>query len=342
MRARLGFSIAAWIKPEVLILDEALNAGDMAFNRKVSDRMKELVTAAKMVVLVTHSIDYAVKNCDRLIWIDKGEVKAVGVPSEVAAQYRATVPKKGNLLSKNYDLHQTIARVSDRVVVAARNVGITYKGSGGSYQALKNVSFQINEGEVVGIIGHNGAGKSTLCKTITKILAPDSGEIKVDGETTALLGYGIGFNYQLTGRDNILLNGMMLGIEKSRIVSRIDQIIEFSGLHKHIDKPIKQYSSGMIARLGFSIAAMLEPDIFIIDESLTTGDAEFNQKASVKIQELIMQAKAVIVVTHSMNFVEKICTRAIWMKNGEIQYDGDPVEAITRYRNDVERTNRRA
>jgi len=335
MLARLGFSIVAWSEPEILIIDEALNTGDLAFSQKAAERMKELVAKAKMVILVTHSIEYAVKTCDRLIWIDKGMIKAEGDPSEIAKLYSESLPKRKQAATRVLELNKTQSRITDRVVVDAKNISITFRHKGGTHQALNNVSFQVREGEVVGIIGHNGAGKSTLCKVITKILVPDSGSLYVNGETTALLNYGIGFNQQLTGKDNILLNGMLLGIPKSKIVKNTDKIIEFAGLEKHINKPVKHYSAGMKSRLGFSIAAMLEPDIFIIDESLSTGDMEFNQKASLKIQELIDQAKAVIVVTHSMRFVEKVCTRAIWLKNGEIRFDGDPVEAVKRYKLDA-------
>jgi teichoic acid transport system ATP-binding protein len=335
MLARLGFSIVSWTEPEILIIDEALNTGDLAFGQRAAERMKELVAKAKMVILVTHNIDFAVKTSDRLIWMDKGEIKAEGDPSSVAKLYKESMPKKSNQVKRVLKLNSIQSRITDRVVVDAQNISITFKYRGSVHKALNNVSFRIREGEVVGIIGHNGAGKSTLCKVITRILAPDSGKLEINGETTALLNYGIGFNQQLTGKDNILLNGMLLGIPKSKIEEHTDQIIQFSGLEKHIDKPVKQYSAGMKSRLGFSIAATLEPDIFIIDESLSTGDMEFNQKASLKIQELIDQAKAVIVVTHNMGFVETVCTRAIWLKNGEIQFDGDPVEAVRRYKRDA-------
>lgn len=335
MIARLGFSIVALTEPEILIIDEALNTGDLEFSQRAAKRMKELVSQAKMVILVTHNIGYAEKTCDRLIWIDKGEVKAEGEPAKVAKLYKESVLKKTSPIKRKWELSKTQSKLTERIVVNAQSICVSYKNNRNVHKALNNVSFQIREGEVVGIIGHNGAGKSTLCKVITKILLPDSGVLEINGETTALLNYGIGFNQQLTGRDNILLNGLLLGIPKSKILENADQIVSFSGLGKHIDRPVKQYSAGMKSRLGFSIAATLEPDIFIIDESLSTGDMEFNQKASEKIQELIDQAKAVIIVTHSMSFVEMVCTRAIWLKRGEIQYDGDPVEAVRRYRQEV-------
>jgi teichoic acid transport system ATP-binding protein len=338
MRARLGFSIVAVMDPEILVLDEALNTGDLEFSQKASQKMKDLVKKAKMVVLVTHNIDYAERNCSRLIWIDKGKIRADGEPSEVAKMYRMSVPEQPVVKKKEkLEINGVDSRASNRVVIEAHNMTVTYKYNGKRFNALNGISFQVYEGEVVGIIGHNGAGKSTLCKVMTRILRPDSGKMNVYGETAALLGYGIGFNAQLTGIDNIMLNGMMLGMPKDAIRNRIDQIIEFSGLHKFINQPLKQYSAGMRARLGFSVAAMLEPDILIIDEALSTGDMEFNQKASLKIQDMIDKAKAVIVVTHNMRFVEKVCSRAIWLKKGEIQYDGDSREAVKRYVADVKR-----
>lgn len=150
------------------------------------------------------------------------------------------------------------------------------------------------------------------------------------------MGYGTGFNAQLTGSDNIFLNGMLLGIPKQRVEKDYSEIVNFSGLEKFIDKPVKEYSSGMKARLGFSIAATLQPDIFIIDEALSTGDAAFKQKASEKIQDMMEKAKAVIIVSHSMSFVEKVCTRAIWFERGQIKFDGDPKEAVNQYMMEVD------
>lgn len=336
MRARLGFSIVAFMEPEILVLDETLNTGDLEFSRKASQKMNELVHKSKMVVLVTHNIDYAERNCSRLIWIEKGKIKADGDPSEVATLYRKSIPDKPATKRTNkVEINAIESKTTNRVVIEAQNLTVSYKYKGKTFNALNGIDFRIHEGEVVGIIGHNGAGKSTLCKTMTRILRPDKGVLNVYGETAALLNYGVGFNPQLTGLDNIMLNGMLLGIPKDKIKTRIDQIVEFSGLQKFIDRPVKQYSSGMKSRLGFSIAVMLEPDILIIDEALSTGDLEFNRKSSIKIQEMVDKAKAVVVVTHNMRFVERVCSRAIWLKKGEIQFDGDPIEAIRSYKTDV-------
>ncbi|OLO42336.1 teichoic acid ABC transporter ATP-binding protein [Alkalihalophilus pseudofirmus] len=336
MKARLGFSVAAYLEPEILILDEALNTGDAAFSRKAAEKMKELVSKAKMVVLVTHSLRFARKNCDRLVWLDKGVIRKVGDPKEVVEQYKASVPDRKPRKRRKLELQKTNTEIKERTVVKAENVGVSYRLSKETFWALKNINFEIKEGEVIGIIGHNGAGKSTLCKLMTNILSPDEGKLTLKGETTSLLGYGTGFNAQLSGRDNIFLNGMLLGIPKSKIEKDYPQIVAFSELKGAIDKPVKEYSSGMQARLGFSIAATLQPDIFIIDEALSTGDMAFKQKASEKIQEMMERAKAVIIVSHSMGFVEKVCTRAIWMERGQIRFDGKAEEAVALYRSDVE------
>jgi len=341
MKARLGFSVAACLEPEILILDEALNTGDLEFSQKAANKMKELVTRAKMVVLVTHSLKYAKENCDRLVWLDKGKIKKVGNPEEVVQLYEEQVQmEKKKPTSPPKELNKVVAKKNDVVVIQSKNLGVSYHLNREKHWALKNVNLEICEGEVIGIIGHNGAGKSTLCKVLTNILVPDEGELSISGKTTALLSYGAGFNGQLSGTDNIYLNGMLLGIPKRRIQENYNEIVDFSELGKRIDEPIKQYSSGMKSRLGFSIAAILEPDIFIIDEALSAGDLYFNQKASEKIQEMISLAKAVIVVSHSMGFVEKVCTRAIWFNQGEIMSDGEPTQIIKEYRQHVQKVKR--
>lgn len=342
MKARLGFSVAAHLEPEILILDEALNTGDAKFSKKAAKKMKELVKKAKMVIIVTHSLKYAKKNCDRLLWLDGGVVRDAGDPAEIIEKYKATVPPRPPRKQKNLQLEKTETTITDKAIVKADNLGISFRLNKDTFWALKNVSFEIKEGEVVGIIGHNGAGKSTLCKVLTNILAPDEGSIYLGGDTTALLGYGTGFNGQLTGVDNIYLNGMLLGIPKKKIEEKYNKIVSFSELGKAINQPVKEYSSGMKSRLGFSIAATLQPDIFIIDEALSTGDMAFRQKASERIQDMMEQAKAVIIVTHSMTFVEQMCTRAIWMKQGQICYDGEVEDAIQAYQDDVKANQKKA
>lgn len=335
MRARLGFSVASHLQPEILILDEALNTGDARFSRKAADKMKELVKNAKMVIIVTHSLRYARRNCDRLMWLHRGEIKEIGDPATVVKNYRASVPRQPRK-RRSLELIKTETVVKDRPVIEAKNLGVSFQLSSGEFWALDGLDFTINEGEVVGIIGHNGAGKSTLCKVMTDILKPDKGSIEIHGKTSSLLGYGTGFNPQLTGTDNIFLNAMLLGIPKHVVEEKYEEIVEFSGIRRAIDKPVKSYSSGMRSRLGFSIAAILQPDIFIIDEALSTGDLAFRQKATERIQEMMERAKAVVIVTHSMNFVEKVCTRAIWIEKGKMRADGKAEEVVAEYRKVME------
>jgi teichoic acid transport system ATP-binding protein len=332
MKSRLGFSVAANLHPEILILDEALNTGDAKFSKKAAVKMRSLVKEAKMVILVTHSLGYAQNNCDRVMWLDGGEVRDIGDPKTIIANYRATVPKRPPRKKGKLQLRKTETEMRDNVVIRAKDVGVKYKLTTGDFWALKDVNFEVREGEVVGIIGHNGAGKSTLCKTLTKILRPDEGELELHGETSALLGYGTGFNPHLTGEDNIYLNALLLGIPKWRVDEKYDQIVEFTGLGDKVKKPVKDFSSGQKARLGFSIAANLQPDIFIVDEALSTGDLAFQQKASERIQEMMSRAKVVIIVSHSLAFIEKICTRGIWMEQGRVMFDGSAEEAVYKYK----------
>lgn len=332
MRARLGFSIATMLQPEILVLDEALSTGDAEFNAKAMARTKEMVKKAKMVVIVSHDINFIRDNCTKVIWIEQGKLKTAGDPQEVCPAYQEHALSQKNLKPpKRLKFKQTTTKAGDETVIQATNLGLKFNLDGKDFWALRDCSFTVKQGEIVGIIGPNGAGKSTLCRILSGILKPDTGSLTQEGEVSALLSLGSGFNIQLSGRDNIYLNGLMLGIPKRELETLVDEIIDFSGLEEFIDEPIKNYSSGMVARLGFSIAAMLEPDIFIIDEALSTGDMTFYEKASARIQEMINSAKAVIVVTHSMAFVKKVCTKAIWLKQGQIMHMGDPVETVELY-----------
>jgi teichoic acid transport system ATP-binding protein len=332
MRARLGFSIAAMISPEVMLLDEALTTGDLDFASKAGLRVKEMVKNARLVIVVTHSMDFVRENCDYALWIDSGEIEAIGDPNDVVDQYEKIVEqKKKNRPERLLHLAKTVTEVKDSVVANVSGLGVSFSVGKKPFWALKDVSFTIKEGEIVGVIGHNGAGKSTLCKALTNIYRPDEGSIQLDGRTSALLGFGIGFMNELSGRENIYINGMLLGISKKSINAVNDEIVEFSELGKAIDKPVKYYSSGMRSRLGFSIAASLQPDILIIDEALSAGDKAFTEKAAEKIQEIIEYSKAVIVVTHSMKFVQNVCTRGLVIDSGKLVYDGDAVDAVKWY-----------
>lgn len=340
MKARLGFSIAAMIEPEILVLDEALSAGDIEFNARATAKTRELLAGSKVVIIVSHDIDYVEKNCNKAIWIEKGEIKASGESGDVCSLYRSSVEaKKANRKAKKYaNFKKTRSTASETIAVKAENLGVKFKLNHKTIWALKDVSFEIREGEVVGIIGPNGAGKTTLCRVLGGLLRGDEGTIQLNGEISSLLSLGAGFNKLLPGRDNIFLNGLMLGLTRNRISDLYDEIVEFSELESFIDTPVKYYSSGMISRLGFSIASAIEPDIFIIDEALSAGDASFHEKASERIQEMIEMSKAVVVVTHSLSFVKNVCNRAILMKDGRIHFDGKAKDAVKKYRDDVART----
>ncbi|WP_158727915.1 MULTISPECIES: ABC transporter ATP-binding protein [unclassified Flavobacterium] len=189
--------------------------------------------------------------------------------------------------------------------------------------ALQDINFEIERGEVIGIIGKNGAGKSTLLKILSRVTAPTTGSIKFGGRVASLLEVGTGFNGEMTGRENIFLNGAILGMTKKEITSKLDEIIEFSGCQRYIDTPVKRYSSGMYVRLAFAVAAFLEPEILIVDEVLAVGDAEFQKKAIGKMQDISTRGgRTVLFVSHNMDSIMRLCSKAILLKNGKIiDYD---------------------
>jgi len=197
--------------------------------------------------------------------------------------------------------------------------------------ALRDVSFDVERGEVVGIIGRNGAGKSTLLKILSKITCPTSGSVKVNGRVASLLEVGTGFHEELTGRENIYLNGSILGMKKTEIESRLDAIISFSGVERFIDTPIKRFSSGMRLRLGFAVAAHLNTDVLIIDEVLAVGDAGFQKKCLSAMENLRNVGRTVLFVSHNMAAIENLCTRTIWIDEGTVRQDGPTSEVIEAY-----------
>ena len=204
---------------------------------------------------------------------------------------------------------------------------------GGKYiWALKNISFDVKPGEVVGIIGKNGAGKSTLLKLLSKVTKPTTGKIILRGKTASLLEVGTGFHHELTGRENIFLNGAILGMSKFEINSKLDEIIDFSGCDKYIDTPVKRYSSGMFVRLAFAVAAHLEPEILIVDEVLAVGDAEFQKKAIGKMQTISKKkGRTVLFVSHNMSSIKSLCSRAVLIENGKLIGDGLPDLIVNKY-----------
>lgn len=199
------------------------------------------------------------------------------------------------------------------------------------FWALRDVSFEVQEGEVLGIIGHNGAGKSTLLKILSQITEPSLGEVRIHGRVAALLEVGTGFHPELTGRENIYMNGTILGMTKKEINRKLDEIVDFSGVEKYLDTPVKFYSSGMRVRLGFAVAAHLEPEILIIDEVLSVGDAEFQKKCLGKMEDVSKNGRTVLFVSHNMTAVQNLCHKGVVLKNGIVKYNGPIEEAVHAY-----------
>lgn len=197
--------------------------------------------------------------------------------------------------------------------------------------ALKNASFQVEEGEVLGIIGRNGAGKTTLLKILTRVTTPTEGFAEVSGRVSSLLEVGTGFHPELTGRENVLLNGAILGMKKKEIDRKFDEIVAFSGVEKFMNTPLKRYSSGMQVRLAFAVAAHLEPDILLIDEVLAVGDYEFQQKCFGKMREVGKQGRTVLVVSHQLNNISSLCSRTILLDKGQIVMSGETSKVIEHY-----------
>ena len=200
------------------------------------------------------------------------------------------------------------------------------------FEAIKGVSFRVEKGKIIGLIGKNGSGKSTLLKAISGIFSPDSGEIKLHKNTVSLLSIGVGFQNKLTGYENIFLSGLLLGFSEKQIKEKINDIIEFSELGDFIYKPVKTYSSGMYSKLAFSITAILETDILLIDEVLSVGDVRFKEKSYNKMKELISDSnRTVIIVSHSLNSLKELCDEVIWLDDGVIKKIGKPDEIINEY-----------
>lgn len=206
------------------------------------------------------------------------------------------------------------------------------KGTSDYVWALQDINFEVKRGEVLGIIGKNGAGKSTLLKILSKVTAPTTGSIKSRGRIASLLEVGTGFHGEMTGRENIFLNGAILGMTKKEIASKLDEIIEFSGCERYIDTPVKRYSSGMTVRLAFAVAAFLEPEILVIDEVLAVGDAEFQKKAIGKMQDISRgEGRTVLFVSHNMAAVKSLCTRGVILEHGKVVFEGEIENAVSYY-----------
>jgi lipopolysaccharide transport system ATP-binding protein len=204
---------------------------------------------------------------------------------------------------------------------------------GDTVWALKNISFEVRRGEVLGIIGRNGAGKSTLLKILSRVTAPTTGEIRVRGRIASLLEVGTGFHPELTGRENIFLNGAILGMNRHEITRKFDEIVDFSGVEKYIDTPVKRYSSGMYVRLAFAVAAHLEPEILVVDEVLAVGDAEFQKKCLGKMGDVAREGRTVLFVSHNMPSIQNLCNRGFCLDGGQIRYEGDISDVVEIYLN---------
>lgn len=208
----------------------------------------------------------------------------------------------------------------------------TQKGNSDFVWALRDITFNVEQGDVIGIIGKNGAGKSTLLKILSRVTSPTVGSIKVKGRIASLLEVGTGFHPEMTGRENIFMNGSIMGMTKAEIHSKFDEIVDFAGVEKYVDTPVKRYSSGMIVRLGFAIAAHLEPEILVVDEVLAVGDAEFQKKAIGKMQDVSKgEGRTVLFVSHNMAAVRSLCTRGIVLENGSVDFMGSIKDSVDRY-----------
>jgi len=203
------------------------------------------------------------------------------------------------------------------------------------FWAVKDVTFNIEKGGVVGIMGPNGAGKSTILKLLSRIIVPNKGTMRINGRVSALIEVTAGFHPELTGRENVYLNATILGMRKKEIDDKFDEIVEFSGVKEFIDTPVKRYSSGMYSRLGFSVAAHMEPDILLVDEVLSVGDIAFQAKCAQKIRELLRSGSTIVLVSHQLSMIQSLCKRVILLQEGEVVLDGDANEVIPEYQNIV-------
>jgi len=266
----------------------------------------------------------------RFNWLDIMKVLKV---EKIFKQYELGQVSTGTMAHDfNRWLHKIRGKEDPYLKITEKN---TRDEQGGSkfVWALDDINFDVNQGDVVGIIGRNGAGKSTLLKILSKVTSPTKGNIKIKGRIASLLEVGTGFHPDLSGRENIFLNGAILGMTKKEIHAKFDEIVAFSGVDKYIDTPVKRYSSGMYVRLAFSVAAHLEPEILIVDEVLAVGDAEFQKKCLGKMKEVSQQGRTVIFVSHNLVAVKSLCTKGIVMDQGKLVFSGSADEAVENYMN---------
>ncbi|HWJ13979.1 MAG TPA: ABC transporter ATP-binding protein [Gemmatimonadaceae bacterium] len=243
---------------------------------------------------------------------------------------------------KKFKRGQTHDSLRDLVPAMARRLigrpHVEHKGSSRTFWALRDLSFEVKPGEVLGIIGSNGAGKSTTLKILNRIMDPTAGTVRTEGRIGALIEVSAGFHQDLTGRQNIFLQGAIMGMRKAEVERKFDEIVAFAGIDDFLDTPVKRYSSGMNARLGFSIAAHLEPDILIIDEVLAVGDAAFQQKAFGRIKQMATGGAPVVLVSHQLDRIAELCTKAIVLDHGATRVEGAPLDCINAYLHGIART----
>jgi ABC-type polysaccharide/polyol phosphate transport system ATPase subunit len=203
-------------------------------------------------------------------------------------------------------------------------------------EALRGVSFEVPRGTVMGVVGANGAGKSTLMRTVAGILPPTSGRVEVAGRVSTLLALGVGFNKDLSGRDNVVLGGLAAGLSREQLADKYEQIVDFAELDEFMDMPMRTYSSGMYGRLAFSVAVNMEPDILIIDEALSVGDAKFRRKSFNKMRDLCGEDRTILLVSHALGSIRELCDEAIWLHKGELRMWDDPDDVVEAYTNFLE------
>lgn len=260
-------------------------------------------------------------------------MKRIAIQAEnISKQYRLGEVGTGTL---SHDLNRFWAKVrgkEDPYLKIGETNDRTSKGSSDYVWSLRDINFEIEQGDAVGIIGRNGAGKSTLLKLLSKVTKPTTGSFKVNGRIASLLEVGTGFNPEMTGRENIYLNGAILGMRRAEITRKFDEIVAFSGVERYIDTPVKRYSSGMYVRLAFAVAAHLESEILIVDEVLAVGDAEFQKKCLGKMGEVSKgEGRTVLFVTHNMASVKSLCNKGIFLENGTKKFEGDIAETVSLY-----------
>ena len=269
------------------------------------------------------------KNNDIAIKVENiSKLYRIGLEEQIHDSFGRTIFEFMRSPFKNFQKYRSLYNFKDIMSDKSENLN---NNNSDIVWALKDISFEVKKGEALGIIGRNGAGKSTLLKILAKITTPTSGWSKIIGRNSSLLEVGTGFHPELTGRENIYLNGTILGMRKKEIDKKFDEIISFSGVERFLDTPVKRYSSGMTVRLAFSVAAHLEPEILIVDEVLAVGDAEFQLKCMGKMNSVAKSGRTVLFVSHNMGAITELCGRVLWLEEGSLKRDGASSDVVSEY-----------